>query len=51
MAYAYDPNDPHSPLIYNPAGDRQTSYINDPDYARYRLKKIFDDNWTVAATK
>ena len=50
--YAYDPGDPRSPLINNPyGGDRQTVYVNDPDYAQYRLKKIFDENWTAAGAK
>jgi hypothetical protein len=25
-------------------------YVNDPDYAYYRLKKIFEENWTVSVT-
>jgi hypothetical protein len=32
---------------YNPSGDRQIVYINDPDYAQYRLKKVFNENWTA----
>jgi len=27
--------------------DRNPVYIDDPDYAIYRLKKIFSDNWTT----
>ena len=46
--YAYDPNEPHDPSTYNPAGERHTVYINDPMYAQYRLKKIFEENWTPA---
>jgi len=33
--------------VPNPA-DRFAVYVNDPEYAKYRLKKVFDDNWTVA---
>ena len=25
--------------------------INDPEYAQYKLKKIFEDNWTASETK
>ena len=28
--------------------DRYVVMINDPDYALYRLKKVFEDNWTTA---
>ena len=30
-------------------GDRVI--INDPDYAQYKLKKIFEDNWTAGESK
>jgi hypothetical protein len=41
-------NDPRCPLINNPNG---AVYVNDPDYAQYRLKKVFDENWTAASAK
>jgi hypothetical protein len=57
--FAYDPsdprcaqassNDPQCPLIYNP--DRHAVYINDPDYAQYRLKKAFEANWTTVSAR
>jgi hypothetical protein len=36
------------------ASDRYGSdrlVINDPEYAQYKLKKIFDDNWTASDSK
>ena len=58
--YSYDPNDgrctmayqndPRCPLIYNP-NDRNAIYVNDPDYAQYRLKKAFDENWAAVSVK
>src|SRR5262245_21248833 len=41
----FSPSNPYCPLIYNP--DRNVVYFNDPDYAQYRLKKIFDASWTA----
>jgi len=38
---------PNGMVVPNPA-DRFAVYVNDPEYAKYRLKKVFDDNWTVA---
>src|SRR5215510_6637911 len=56
--FAYDPNDgrctaaygndPRCPLINNPNG---AVYVNDPDYAEYRLKKAFDENWAAVSAK
>jgi len=55
--YAYDPGDPRRfavdatrPFIYDPI-NRLPVYVNDPDYAQYRLKKAFDENWTVVSAK
>ena len=31
--------------------DQQRLYVNDPDYAEYRLRKLFDENWTAGDTK
>jgi hypothetical protein len=31
--------------------DQQRLYVNDPDYAEYRLRKFFDENWTAGDTK
>ncbi len=31
--------------------ERQRAYINDPDYAYYRLKKTFDENWNTSDRK
>ena len=31
--------------------DQQRVYVNDPDYAEYRLRKFFDENWTAGDTK
>jgi hypothetical protein len=30
---------------------QQRAYINDPEYAQYKLKKIFEDNWTTSDSK
>src|SRR5262247_1308643 len=65
--YAYDPGDarrfavdPSRPYAYDPGDARRFAvdpsrpfiYVNDPDYAHYRLKKLFDENWTaVTATQ
>jgi hypothetical protein len=31
--------------------NQQRMYVNDPDYAQYRLKKFFDENWTTSDTR
>jgi len=31
--------------------ERQRAYINDPDYGHYKLKKTFEEVWTVADKK
>ena len=31
--------------------ERQRAYINDPDYAYYKLKKTFDENWNTSDKK
>src|SRR5215475_7745477 len=65
--YAYDPGDarrfavdPARPYAYDPGDARRFAvdpsrpflYVNDPDYAHYRLNKLFDENWTaVTATQ
>jgi hypothetical protein len=36
---------------YAGALDQQRLYVNDPDYAEYRLRKLFDENWTAGDTK
>ena len=28
--------------------DQARVYVNDPDYAQYRLRKVFDENWTTS---
>src|SRR6202035_2343557 len=30
--------------------DQPRVYVNDPDYAQYRLRKLFDENWTTSDT-
>ena len=30
---------------------QQRAYINDPEYAQYKLKNIFEDNWTSSDSK
>ena len=30
---------------------QQRIYINDPEYAQYKLKKLFEDNWTSSDSK
>jgi len=50
--YAYDPTirgQAYDPSIrgyaYEPSGPRNV-YVSDPDYVAYRLKKLFEENWT-----
>jgi hypothetical protein len=31
--------------------NRQTARISDPEYAQYKLKRFFDENWTVTDTR
>jgi hypothetical protein len=31
--------------------NQQAVHVNDPEYAQYRLKRFFDENWTVSDTR
>ena len=55
--FAVDPNDRRCTAAYQndprcpPINDSNGAiYVNDPDYAQYRLKKAFDENWAATST-